>query len=80
MKCSSCSSIIKKEWKFALTQNVCPCCGQPIMDEEMKDLHFRFTDVMTALVEKEYLPDWMSNYGYFKSGTKIKSSRHKQKF
>lgn len=34
MKCRSCNSEIFPELKHAIAQNVCPFCGNPIMDEE----------------------------------------------
>lgn len=34
MKCISCNTTLSPAFKHALTQNVCPACGGPILDEE----------------------------------------------
>ena len=67
MKCMSCTSEINPKWKHAIDSNICPFCGQNVMEENLKDL---FTDLrltMDGLVANypEQLTDWLlSNYGY----------------
>ncbi|MFA5048437.1 MAG: hypothetical protein WC516_05450 [Patescibacteria group bacterium] len=38
MKCVTCGSEIQSSFKHAIVKNECPCCGGPIMDEEMMAL------------------------------------------
>lgn len=69
MKCISCDSEINPKWKHAIDQNVCPYCGQFIMDEELKSLLSILADTMEKI--KPYsnqLDDWMlSNFNYIKT-------------
>lgn len=49
MKCVSCGSEIMASFKHAIIKNECPCCGGPIMDEEMMVL---IEDVMRTILNE----------------------------
>lgn len=38
MKCNSCESEIDPKWRHAIDNNLCPFCGQLIMEESLKNL------------------------------------------
>jgi hypothetical protein len=68
MKCISCEIQIDQKWKFAIQNNVCPNCGDSIMDEHLKVL---LADLASCMVDLQGFPkevdDWLhSNYGYVK--------------
>lgn len=70
MECISCKSSISPKWKFAIDSNSCPCCGEKIMEEELKNLITSLTTCLNALNEKysHQLDDWMlSNFNYIKT-------------
>lgn len=69
MKCISCDSEINPKWKHAIDQNVCPYCGQSIMDEALKNLLNNLADIMDkAKPYQNQLNDWMlSNYNFIKT-------------
>ncbi len=69
MKCMSCESEINPKWKHAIDSNVCPFCGQSVMEEKLKDL---FSDLRSTIEELLSYPDqfydWLlSNYGFIKT-------------
>ena len=59
MKCNSCSNIIDSRLSFAITQNICPYCGQQIMSDELKELLNNVKPLITSLEEK-YEDVWLS--------------------
>jgi hypothetical protein len=69
MQCISCDSEINPKWKHAIDQNVCPYCGQAIMDENLKSLLSILADTMEKMQEyPAQLNDWMlSNYNFIKT-------------
>ncbi len=69
MKCISCDSEINPKWKHAVEQNICPYCGQNIMDEALKDLLSLLADTMEKMQHySEELDSWMlSNYQFIKT-------------
>ena len=65
MKCTSCSSEINPKWKHAVDTNLCPFCGQAIMDVELKGLLSTLSNTLDALTSyPEYLEDWLRTHGY----------------
>ena len=78
MECKSCNSEIDPKWKHAIDQNICPFCGQPILDEQLQSSLSSLGKEMDELVSKfpDQLDDWMkSNYSYIKMS---KISQHQQ--
>jgi len=69
MKCISCQSEINPKWKHAIDQNICPYCGQPIMDEELKNLLSVLNDTMVKMQGyADQLNDWMLiNFNFIKT-------------
>jgi len=69
MKCISCSVEINPQWSHAININVCPFCGQHIMEEELKTLFSILKDTMDKLSQyPDQLNDWMlSNHSYIKT-------------
>ena len=69
MKCISCETEINPKWKHAIDINVCPFCGNHIMEEKLKDLLKSLGDALTALQEyPNELDDWLlSNFNYIKN-------------
>lgn len=72
MKCISCQIEINPQWKHAIDQNMCPFCGQVIMEEKLKELLSTLAATMESLKDYEdQLNDWMlSNYHYIKTTSK----------
>ena len=66
MKCMSCESEINPKWKHAIDSNVCPFCGDSVMEEKLKDLFSNLRLTMNELTEyPDQLHDWLlSNYGF----------------
>ncbi len=65
MKCTSCSSDINPKWKHAVDTNLCPFCGQLIMDAELKALLSTLTTTLEQLSgHSEYVEDWLRTHGY----------------
>lgn len=64
MKCLSCSAEINPKWTHAIDTNLCPFCGETIMDGKLKDLLSNLKTIMDQLLEfPEELYDWLlSNY------------------
>lgn len=69
MKCISCEVEINPKWKHAIDINVCPFCGQGIMEEHLKNLLTSLRETMEKLSEyPDQVNDWMlSNYDYIKT-------------
>lgn len=68
MKCISCEVEINPKWVHAIDINVCPFCGQCIMEEGLKSLFSSLRVLMDSLTNyPEELNDWMlSNHNYIK--------------
>ena len=70
MKCKSCNSEINPKWKHAIDNNICPFCGESIMDEELKKMFSSLRIIMNDLINYNYvdqLEDWLiSNYQFVK--------------
>lgn len=65
MKCTSCSSEINPKWKHAVDTNLCPFCGQSIMDIELKALLSTLSTTLESLkAHPEHLEDWLRTHGY----------------
>lgn len=71
MKCISCESEINPKWKHAVDSNICPFCGDSIMDENLRDLFSSLNNCMQNLQNyQEQLDDWMlSNFNYIKTNS-----------
>ena len=69
MKCVSCETEINPKWKHAIDINVCPFCGQHIMEEHLKNCVADLAKAMDAMQKyPEQLDDWMlSNHSYIKT-------------
>src|SRR5579885_1184868 len=69
MKCMSCEMEINPKWTHAIDINVCPFCGQGIMEEHLKNLFSSLRQTMEALKDyPDQLNDWMlSNHNYIKT-------------
>jgi hypothetical protein len=65
----SCESEINPKWKHAIDSNVCPFCGNSIMEEKLRDLLSDLRETIDALLSyPEQLNDWLlSNYNYIKT-------------
>jgi Zn-finger nucleic acid-binding protein len=71
MKCISCQTEIDPKWKHAIDINVCPFCGQPIMEEHLKNLLATLGQTMQQMQHyPDQLNDWLlSNYDYIKTSS-----------
>lgn len=69
MKCVSCETEINPKWRHAIDINVCPFCGQHIMEEHLKNCVADLAKAMEAMQKyPEQLNDWMlSNHNYIKT-------------
>lgn len=69
MKCMSCAMEINPKWTHAIDINVCPFCGQGIMEEHLKNLFSSLRQTMESLKDyPDQLNDWMlSNHNYIKT-------------
>lgn len=69
MKCISCEIEINPKWKHAIDINVCPFCGNNIMNEFLKNLLSSLRDIMEKLYAyPDQLNDWMlANHNYIKT-------------
>jgi len=65
----SCESEINPKWKHAIDSNVCPFCGDSVMEEKLKNLFSDLRSTMNELIEyPDQLHDWMlSNYDFIKT-------------
>lgn len=92
MKCMSCEAEINPKWKYAIDSNVCPFCGQNVVDDKLRELFVSLREIMDELGDySEQLEDWLlSNYNFvrttspmlvnFVSKDLLKgSAQHKQK-
>lgn len=65
MKCTSCESEINPKWKHAVDQNLCPFCGQLIMDADLKALLSTLSVTLEKLTSHpDHLEDWLRTHGY----------------
>jgi hypothetical protein len=71
MKCVSCETEINPKWKHAIDINVCPFCGQHIMEEHLKNCVAALAKAMDDMAKyPEQLDDWMlSNHNYIKTSS-----------
>src|SRR5208282_4854591 len=71
MKCVSCETEINPKWKHAIDINVCPFCGQHIMEEHLKNCVASLASAMEEMQKyPEQLDDWMlSNHNYIKTSS-----------
>ena len=69
MNCNSCKEEVSTKFRHSLESNICPFCGNGIMDENLKDLLSTLRATMEELSEyPEQLNDWMlSNHNYIKT-------------
>ena len=69
MKCVSCETEINPKWTHAVNINVCPFCGQHIMEEHLKNCVAALAAAMEEMQKyPEQLNDWMlSNHSYIKT-------------
>lgn len=69
MKCKSCEAEINPKWKHAIDSNICPFCGESVMEEILKNLFAGLRDIMAQISEYPIeLNDWMlSNYNFIKT-------------
>lgn len=69
MKCISCETEINPKWKHAIDINVCPFCGQHIMEEHLKNLLTTLGETMEKLkAYPDQVNDWLlSNHNYIKT-------------
>lgn len=69
MQCVSCKIEINPKWTHAIDINVCPFCGDLILEEHLKNLFASLRATMDSL--KDYplqVNDWMlSNHNYIKT-------------
>jgi hypothetical protein len=80
----SCKTEINPKWKHAIDSNVCPFCGEVIMDLILRDLLSNLRKNIDNF-PPEFLPhldDWLfSNYNYVKADSKmlVKNKPEKEK-
>ena len=69
MKCVSCETEINPKWKHAIDRNVCPFCGECILEERLKNLLTSLRETMDALQGyPDQLSDWLlSNFNFIKT-------------
>ena len=69
MKCISCDTDISPKWRHAIDANVCPFCGQHIVEEHLKNCLVSLAKAMEEMQKyPEQLNDWLlSNHGYIKT-------------
>lgn len=69
MKCVSCETEINPKWKHAIDINVCPFCGQHIMEEHLKNCVAALSKAMEDMMKyPEQLDDWLrSNHNYIRT-------------
>lgn len=71
MKCISCETEINPKWAHAIEINVCPFCGQHIMEEHLKNCITALATAMGDMMKyPEQLDDWLlSNHSYIKTSS-----------
>lgn len=64
MNCQNCSIEIPPTWTAALTANVCPACGQAIMNDQTQGLIKELSEALTVMPNNaEAIAGWIvSNY------------------
>lgn len=69
MRCVSCQEDINAKWGNAIKTNICPWCGQHIMEEHLKNLLTSLGETMSKLSDyPDEVNDWLlSNYNYIKT-------------
>lgn len=69
MKCISCEIEINPKWTHAIDRNICPFCGNDIMEGNLKNLLTTLRENMEALQKyPDQLNDWLlSNYSFIKT-------------
>ena len=69
MKCNSCSALVDARWSHSINSNVCPFCGQGIMEEHLKNLLVSLRETMESLKEyPDQVNDWLlSNHNFIKT-------------
>jgi len=69
MKCMSCDSEINPKWKHAIDSNMCPFCGQNVVDDKLRELFVDLRVLMDELEEyRDQLEDWLlSNYNFIRT-------------
>ena len=67
MKCKSCSGDVPPKFSHAILVNICPLCGDPIMDDELQSALADLKSAMTATASyPNEIFDWLkSNYNLF---------------
>lgn len=70
ISCKICGADVPPEWKFAINNNTCPGCGEPLLDEESKELLNELRNAMAEMPnDPEGLAGWLlSNYNIVKVG------------
>jgi hypothetical protein len=64
MKCNSCSEEVSSKFAHAIATNVCPFCGETIMDVNLQLVLNGLREVMTESVKQEFIPqtfDWLKS-------------------
>lgn len=68
MKCITCETEINPKWKHAIDINVCPFCGQHIMEEHLKNCLTSLAEAMDDMQKyPEQLNDWMRSNNYVRT-------------
>lgn len=69
MKCISCETEINPKWKHAIDINVCPFCGEHIMEEHLKNCLTGLAAAMEEMLKyPDQLNDWLlSNHNFIKT-------------
>ena len=67
----SCQSNIDPKWIFAIEKNMCPGCGNALMEEHLKNCLTRLAAAMKDMLKyPEQLDDWLlSNHNYIKTSS-----------
>ena len=77
MQCKSCKNDIPPKFIHAISVNICPLCGQGIMDAELQSILNELKSVMDKSDKyKDEVSDWLfSNYGLKKSNNQNASNQ-----
>lgn len=69
MKCMSCEAEINPKFKHALDTNICPFCGEFIMEEHLKNCLAALSAAVSDMTKyPDQLSDWLlSNHNYIKT-------------
>jgi Zn-finger nucleic acid-binding protein len=82
MKCMSCETEINPKWKHAIDANICPFCGNTIMDISLRNLLHSLRENLEAFPQEfsAHLDDWLfSNYNYIKADSSKLIQNHPDK-